>query len=161
MRSKKTLAMLAFIILIFMLTGCAPNNVKYLSEPAGFWAGLWHGLICVITFIISLFSDKVGIYEINNTGGWYDFGFVLGLMIGLGHGKIWHPVKKNISIKCKDDKEWEEIGKKVEEKVKRGIKKWLEEADKGGTGKEDMDWKEIGKKVEEKIKRELKNWADK
>lgn len=48
------------------------------ANPAGFWVGLWHGIIMPITFIVSLFNPKVGIYEINNNGGWYNFGFVLG-----------------------------------------------------------------------------------
>ncbi len=37
-----------------------------------------------ITFIISLFSDTVGIYEVHNNGGWYDFGFVIGASVFLG-----------------------------------------------------------------------------
>ena len=59
------------------------------ADPAGFWLGLWHGLILPITFLISLFNDNVGVYEIHNTGGWYDFGFVLGASIifsSSGHG---------------------------------------------------------------------------
>ena len=31
-----------------------------------------------ITFIVSLFNPDVGIYESNNNGGWYNFGFVIG-----------------------------------------------------------------------------------
>ena len=142
------------IALLFFFN-CAPNNEMYLSEAAGFWAGLWHGFIVVITFIISLFTDTVTIYEINNNGGWYNFGFVLGLMISLGHGGFWSPVKKT-KEKSDKEKEWEEIGVKMEEKVRTGIQNWLDE-----TEKEDQDWEEIGKKVEEKIKRELRNWAEK
>ena len=59
-------------------------NSKYAApdaEPAGFWAGLWHGVISPVTFIVSLFNDDVAIYEVNNDGGWYDFGF----LVGVGH----------------------------------------------------------------------------
>lgn len=59
------------------------------ADPAGFWLGLWHGLIMPITFLISLFNDNVGVYVIHNSGGWYDFGFVLGASIIFssgGHG---------------------------------------------------------------------------
>ena len=28
------------------------------AKAAGFWAGLWHGLICPITFLVSLFSHN-------------------------------------------------------------------------------------------------------
>ncbi len=54
------------------------------AKPAGFWAGLWHGIILPITFIIRLFNPNVGIYEINNNGKWYDFGFFLGVSGSLG-----------------------------------------------------------------------------
>jgi len=54
------------------------------ANPAGFWAGLWHGLICPITFIVSLFSPNVRIYEIHNRGRWYDFGFVIGVSCAFG-----------------------------------------------------------------------------
>ncbi len=53
---------------------------------AGFWRGLWHGVIAPITFVISLFSKTVGIYEAHNNGGWYNFGFLLGLSMVFGGG---------------------------------------------------------------------------
>jgi len=54
---------------------------------AGFWMGLWHGIIAPVTFIISLFTDNIQMYEIHNNGNWYDFGFVLGagILFGGGH----------------------------------------------------------------------------
>jgi hypothetical protein len=63
------------------------------AQPAGFWAGLWHGLICPITFIVSLFTPNVRIYERNNRGLWYDFGFLLGASIALGGGgsRVYSP----------------------------------------------------------------------
>lgn len=153
---SRIVVVLSLLSLLLIFAGCAPNNEMYLSKPAGFWAGLWHGLILIITFIISLFTDSVTIYEINNTGGWYNFGFVFGAIISLGHGGLWSPVKKTQSTKNRKQKEWEEIGVKVEEKVRTGIQKWLDEAEE-----KDQEWEEIGKKVEEKIKRELRNWAEK
>ena len=57
-------------------------NSKYKergADPAGFWGGLWHGAIAPITFIVSLFVDGVSIYESNNNGRWYEFGFMLGI----------------------------------------------------------------------------------
>ncbi len=54
------------------------------AEPAGFWAGFWHGSIMPIAFVISLFKPGVGIYETNNNGGWYNFGFILGASSSLG-----------------------------------------------------------------------------
>jgi hypothetical protein len=49
------------------------------APPAGFWAGLRHGIIAPITFIVSLFASEVSIYETNNNGRWYEFGFMLGI----------------------------------------------------------------------------------
>ena len=59
------------------------------SGVAGFWMGLWHGLICVVTFVVSLFNPTVQIYEVHNNGAWYNFGFLLGAsacMGGVGRG---------------------------------------------------------------------------
>jgi hypothetical protein len=56
------------------------------ATPAGFWAGLWHGLISPITFLVSLLSSNVRIYETNNRGRWYDFGFIIGVSAAFGGG---------------------------------------------------------------------------
>jgi hypothetical protein len=56
------------------------------GRAAGFWAGLWHGLISPITFLVSLFSPRVRIYETNNRGRWYDFGFIIGVSGAFGGG---------------------------------------------------------------------------
>jgi hypothetical protein len=56
------------------------------AAPAGFWAGLWHGMILPITFFVSLFKPEVGIYETHNNGGWYNFGFFLGVASAFGKG---------------------------------------------------------------------------
>ena len=65
----------------------AGPNSKYIlpdAQPAGFWAGFWHGLIVPITFIISIFNPNVRIYETSNRGRLYDFGFILGLTGSFG-----------------------------------------------------------------------------
>jgi hypothetical protein len=72
---------------LLLLSSCAagPNTAAGTGEdPAGFWLGLWHGIIVLVTFVISLFNDNVNMYEVNNNGNWYDFGFLLGLMASLG-----------------------------------------------------------------------------
>ena len=155
MSEKKKLVLIIGMVVILMFSmSCAPGNVRFDEKPAGFWAGLWHGLICVITFIISLFTDSVEMYEVSNNGGWYNFGFLLGAAIALGgSGGTSCKRKKKKSVR---EKEWAEIAEKVEEKVRRGIKSWAEEEET----KQD-DWEEIGNKIEEKIKRELRKWAEK
>lgn len=78
---------------VLLLSACAAGQNPYVdvASPdsevvAGFWRGLWHGIISPITFIISLFTESVNIYEVYNSGGWYDFGFVLGAGILFGGG---------------------------------------------------------------------------
>jgi len=58
--------------------------------PAGFWAGVWHGMISPITFVVSLFNPRVRIYEINNRGRLYDLGFIIGVTPVLGHQVLLH-----------------------------------------------------------------------
>src|SRR3990172_2998419 len=68
---------------LLLLSSCAagPNPaVGPGRAKAGFWLGLWHGLIVPVTFVISLFKDNVSVYEVANRGNWYDGGFVLGAM---------------------------------------------------------------------------------
>ena len=75
-------------LLIFTLAACAPGPNPQMptesGQSAGFWLGLWHGFITPFTFIISLFNRNINIYEVTNNGGWYNFGYVLGLSIIFG-----------------------------------------------------------------------------
>lgn len=86
-RPRTRLAVVIGAVALTALTACAgaagPNNVANVAtgHTAGFWAGLWQGIILPITFIVSLFTDQVSIYDVHNNGGWYDFGFVLGIAI--------------------------------------------------------------------------------
>ena len=78
-------------------TGFSGMNILAVAGPgskyqvsgarwAGFLAGLWHGLICPITFIVSMFTPKVRIYETNNCGLFYDLGFLIGVSYTFGNG---------------------------------------------------------------------------
>ena len=79
-------------VLMFVFTSCAPGPNSFEKTPdkegeiAGFFTGIWQGLIAPITFIISLFSDRVSFYEAHNNGNWYNFGFVLGAGLFLSGG---------------------------------------------------------------------------
>jgi hypothetical protein len=76
-------------VVVLLMSACAagPNEmVDTGQDPAGFWLGLWQGLISPITFVISLFTSDVNIYEVQNNGNWYDFGFMLGVMVAFGGG---------------------------------------------------------------------------
>jgi hypothetical protein len=78
---------LAAVTAALFLTSCAagPNPAAGAgAEPAGFWLGLWHGIIFLVTFVISLFTDDVSVYEVANNGNWYDVGFFAGVSMLLG-----------------------------------------------------------------------------
>jgi hypothetical protein len=83
---------LAILALTLLLAACAAGANPEVGTAAagggsaGFWLGLWHGFISPITFLISLFNENVSIYEVHNSGNWYDLGFVLGAGILFGGG---------------------------------------------------------------------------
>jgi len=148
--------LIVLVPVVFLLTSCAAGDAQFTQDdPAGFWYGLWHGVISVVSLIVHIFNENVAVYETNNTGGWYDFGFLLGVIC------IW---SGGSHINCKSatekrrEKEWEEVGEKVERKVMRKLKEWSEEEETTGSREE---WEDIGKKVEEKLKRKIREWAEK
>ena len=154
--NKRRLGLISLFAVTLMLTACAAGNSQFTQDaPAGFWYGLWHGIISFIALVIHLFNDSVLIYEIHNTGGWYDFGFILGVSMVWGGGTH---MKCKSDAEKKRDKEWEEIGEKVEQKVMRKLKQWAEDDKNPDTNE---DWDEISDKVEKKLKRKIKEWAEK
>jgi hypothetical protein len=69
----------AVVAAVLLLSGCAADaNPAAGDGSAGFWLGLWQGLILPVTFVVSLFNDSVAIYEVDNRGHLYDLGFVFG-----------------------------------------------------------------------------------
>ena len=91
MKSNK-LNILIILLCIVILSGCADvqPHIKPCLEGHvyGFWGGLWHGMITPISWIGSLFSDDIAVWAVNNNGGWYTFGFVLGVgALGIGTTK--------------------------------------------------------------------------
>jgi len=147
---------LLFIPLLLLFTACTAGDAQFVQvEPAGFWYGLWHGMISFITLIIHIFNPEVAVYEVHNTGGWYDFGFLLGVIMIWGGSSH---ISCRSSAKRKRDKEWEEVGEKVEQKIMRRLKEWAEDEEDADVIKE---WDEISDKVEKKLKRKLREWAEK
>ncbi len=79
-RAKIPVNFIVIFLLLFLLSGCADNvPVNTGMVEVGFWHGLWHGMILPFAWFISLFSDSTAIYAVYNSGGWYDFGFLLGV----------------------------------------------------------------------------------
>ena len=105
MSRAPTIALLAATL---ALTACAASQAPGAVAPAapGFWLGVWHGFIFPVAWVISLFTDKVALYAVPNNGGWYDFGYFLGVVvIGVGARKshikyrdrVVHVPIKNVS----------------------------------------------------------------
>ena len=80
---------LFFVLIVF--SSCAEvQNVEACKtgHTYGFFGGLWHGIIAPASFVISLLMDDVAVWAVNNNGGWYTFGFLIGVgSLGLGGSK--------------------------------------------------------------------------
>lgn len=143
----KTKLLLALaLVLVVVLVGCAPGNERWASvdNRANFWAGLWHGLIIIVTFVVSLFTKDVGIYEVNNVGWGYNIGFILGAMISLGGGTraSWRRKKHR-------EPDWDKLGRRIADSVRDGVRSSFTDTE--------TDWDEFGRRIEERIREELRS----
>ncbi len=81
----------AALVALPLLAACArqvPSAVSHAPDTPGFLLGLWHGFIFPVAWVLSLFMSDVAIYAVPNTGGWYDFGYFLGIVVfGVGARK--------------------------------------------------------------------------
>ena len=81
---KRISVLLALALVALMVGACTagPNELRNVPDEegdvAGFWKGLWHGFISPFTFIVSLFSSNVHVFEVHNNGNWYVLGFLAG-----------------------------------------------------------------------------------
>lgn len=78
----------SLVALALLLAGCAtqvPSAVADTPDTPGFLLGLWHGFIFPAAWVLSLFMPDVAIYAVPNNGGWYDFGYFVGIVfLGVG-----------------------------------------------------------------------------
>ncbi len=81
----KNIKYLLILLPLLILSSCAdvsPHTSDCItSDPYGFFSGIWHGFILPFSLIFSIFSDDIAVYAYNNTGWWYDFGFIIGIGI--------------------------------------------------------------------------------
>ncbi|MBC8004165.1 MAG: hypothetical protein H7X84_01730 [Verrucomicrobia bacterium] len=92
MKTKNLFTVSVFVLFaILLFSSCAEvQNIESCrsGEPYGFLGGLWHGVIAPVSFVLGLFMDDVAVWAVNNNGGWYEFGFLIGVgSLGLGGGK--------------------------------------------------------------------------
>lgn len=155
MPRRNTLVLLAVIVLALVFAaGCAPGNERWASvdNKAGFWAGLWHGLIIIVTFVVSLFTRDVGIYEANNAGWGYNIGFLLGCMISLGGGaRAGTRHKRRVKITAPDP---DRVARRVERGVRDGLRRAF--ADRAESFS-DSEWETLGHRIEERVREELRD----
>src|SRR5690349_19409092 len=82
---RKRIILCLMIAGVLLLSGCFPGGDSYSSsQPAGFFSGVWHGWIAPVSLIAGIFSRNVRIYEVNNTGWWYDLGYYMAVIAGFG-----------------------------------------------------------------------------
>ena len=75
-----------FLLLLILAFGCIscahqPHPESY--DPPGFFSGLFHGFIILLSLIGSIFMD-IRIYAFPNSGFFYDLGFLIGASAFLG-----------------------------------------------------------------------------
>lgn len=67
------------------LSACAERPMGHPGDPA-LVRGIIDGLLAPISFVLSLFSEHIRMYQFPNVGRWYDLGFLLGLSAWGGGG---------------------------------------------------------------------------
>ena len=95
---KKKIVVLAVIgfVLILMMAACStPNPLKNVplektGKVYGFLDGLGNGVTAVFAFIGNIFEDsRYNIYQVHNNGGWYNFGYLIGVGVFFGGISYW------------------------------------------------------------------------
>lgn len=86
MRTFNSIGLFIIVVLLLIIIGnitgfhvpCHRNILGGTDHTCGFWGGLWHGWLSPVTFIVGWFNHSLDVWEVNNNGGWYTFGFLLG-----------------------------------------------------------------------------------
>ncbi len=71
---------LAVLFLALTLAGCAQQPLADTFDPPGFFSGLIHGYLILLSMIGSIFLD-VRIYAFPNSGFFYDLGYLIGVVM--------------------------------------------------------------------------------
>lgn len=82
---KKILLIILTMTALLTLSGCVPGDGTYTAaNPAGFFWGVWHGWMAPVSLIMGRFDQNIRVYEVMNTGWWYDLGFYMAIISGFG-----------------------------------------------------------------------------
>jgi hypothetical protein len=84
-RMKGFVAVVGAMLIVTLLSSCLPGDGRNsVEKPANFLMGIWHGWIAPLSVIVGIFNKSIRVYEPNNTGWWYDFGFYMAIVSGFG-----------------------------------------------------------------------------
>jgi hypothetical protein len=103
MDRRRTFVAFALTGALVTLAACANQAGSGVAPDApGFLFGLWHGFIFPVAWVLSLFMPEVAIYAVPNNGGWYDFGYFLGIFVfGVGARKT-HVVYRERVVRVRE-----------------------------------------------------------
>ena len=122
------------ILIVLALFLAAGNFTYYSGDPywsankAGFFTGIIHGILSPMFLVAQIFSEYT-MYELNNNGWWYNFGFLLGILLVWGSGSTGgvHVVKNYYGMSRADktdstkaqlsEEDHDMITKTIEEKI--------------------------------------------
>ena len=75
----------ALVALLALLACARQSAAAVVAGSPGFLQGLWDGFVFPFAWVVSLFVPEVAVYAVPNNGGWYDFGYFLGIVVfGVG-----------------------------------------------------------------------------
>ena len=88
MKNYRNLVLAIFLLMV--LVGCASHySPKNIADPYGFFSGIWHGAIAILTITVNIISWVLSLVDISflqdiqiigrpNTGLFYYIGFAIG-----------------------------------------------------------------------------------
>ncbi len=66
------------VLLLLTLAACASQPYVDTEGAPGFFHGALHGFIAWFALVGHVFNHHIRVYAFPNSGGWYDFGFLIG-----------------------------------------------------------------------------------
>ena len=96
MKNIRITYLLFFTFILLFITSCAPGGgASSVDDPAGLFMGIWHGWIAPISLVMGFFNPEIRVYEVYNTGWWYDFGFYIAIISGFGGISLFRKKKED------------------------------------------------------------------
>ena len=84
LKIKRPRRLLVILSLSLLAAACASQPYSRGAGAPGFFTGLWHGFVSPIALVAHVFIGDIRVYAFPNSGGWYDFGFLLGAGVLFG-----------------------------------------------------------------------------